>query len=68
MYVYIYMYMYFLFLLHASLLRVILHSFVLYLEIQCLEIGTPIISCYVINLIYIVCVLNASLCLSNVPR
>ena len=42
------------FLLHVPLLGVILHALLWYLQIQCLEISTLIISYYEISLIYLV--------------
>jgi len=41
-------------LLHAPLLVVILHALLWYLQTQCLEISTLIISYYEISLIYLV--------------
>jgi len=49
-----YVRMYVFFLLHAPLLGIILHALLWYLQIQCLEISTLIISYYEISLIYLV--------------
>ena len=52
--VYIYICVCVCFLLHAPLLGVILHALLWYLQIQCLEMSTFIISYYEISLIYLV--------------